>query len=318
MNAVRRRVWLDADPGLDDWLTLLMLAADPGIEWLGTSVVAGNAPLSVTLANTLRIFAFHDLPGPVFAGAAQALAGPSGTAQDVLGSQGMRTTGSALPETTRQAQPQHAVVALAEQLRASASPITLLATGPLTHVAKLVQQHPELLGRIEECLWMGGSTDRGNQTPAAEFNAWADPEATDVVFNAGIPIRMFGLNLCRQVLLTQQHVQQVRQWPGEQAAVLAGYLDAYQRIRSADGSVPMPLYDPVVSAWLACPQAFAFEPARIDVELQGRWSRGMTVCDFKRRDGRPANAQVAVQAQGERVLQCVLGRLHRVLVGPSS
>ena len=49
---------------------------------------------------------------------------------------------------------------------------------------------------------MGGSTERGNHTPTAEFNTFADPEALDVVLCAGVPVRMVGLNLTHQALAT--------------------------------------------------------------------------------------------------------------------
>jgi len=302
-----RPVWLDTDPGFDDWLTMLMLAAHPRLRWLGISVVAGNAPLAVTLANTLRIRHHYGLKVPVYAGCAQPLAGALETAQYVLGAQGMRTTGAALPEVDAVADGDDAVSALREALHRSAEPVTLLAIGPLTNIAHALQAEPGIVSRIAELVLMGGSSDRGNHTPAAEFNIHADPEAADIVFNAvGLKRRMFGLNLCRQVLLERRHVAQVQAWAGPRAAWLAGHLDAYQRIRSADGSVPMPLYDPVVAAWMWQPELFEFQPARVDIELQGRFTRGMTVCDFRVNAQRPANAEVAMTVDGPAVVERVL------------
>lgn len=320
-----RPIWLDTDPGFDDWLTMLMLAADEQVDWIGTSVVAGNAPLPTTLDNALRICHHYGVAAPVFAGCDKPLAGPIETAQRVLGPQGMHTTGDPLPPCpsikrvgsapacTTLAPPNAAVPALLHALRHSPSPVTLIAIGPLTTIATALQCAPDLKPHLHEIVLMGGSTDRGNHTPAAEFNIYADPDAADIVFNAGVPLRMFGLNVCRQVLLTQAEVQQVRHWPGQRAQWLAGYLDAYQRIRSADGSVPMPLYDPVVSAWLAAPDLFEFSPARVDIELTGRFTRGMTVCDFKPDAGRPFNAQVAMLADGPAVVALMLERLRRVV-----
>lgn len=308
-----RPVWLDTDPGLDDWLTMLMLAADPQLHWLGSSVVAGNAPLDLTLANALRIRRHYGLDVPIYAGCAMPLAGRLETAQTVLGAQGMRTLGEPLPPVNDVATGNDGVQALLDALWHSPQAVTVLAIGPLTNLATALQRDPAAASRIAEILLMGGSTERGNHTPAAEFNIYADPEAADVVFNAGVPLRMFGLNLCRQVLIEPSHVQQVRQWPGQRAQWLAGYLDAYQRLRSADGSVPMPLYDPVVSAWLATPALFEFSPARVDIELQGRFTRGMTVCDFKAHAQRPFNALVATHADGPAVLRLVLERLHKAL-----
>jgi len=306
-------VWLDTDPGFDDWLTMLMLAADARVQWLGTSVVAGNAPLDLTLANALAIRQHYGLSAPIFKGCAAPLAGRLETAQNILGAQGMRTRGEPLPPASEPPADGDGVQALLDALHASPQPLTVLAIGPLTNLATALMRDPGAAARIGEIVLMGGSTDRGNHTPAAEFNIFADPEAADVVFNAGVPLRMFGLNLCRQVLIDPSHVQQVRQWPGQRAQWLAGYLDAYQRLRSADGSVPMPLYDPVVTAWLAAPELFEFAPARVDIELQGRFTRGMTVCDFKADPQRPFNAQVAMRADGLAVVRVVLDCLQRAL-----
>lgn len=307
-------VWLDADPGFDDWLTMLMLAAQPRLRWLGLSVVAGNAPLPVTLANALRIRHHYGLEVPVHAGCAQPLAGAQETAERVLGAQGMRTSGAALPEVAARADGDDAVAALLAALRESIAPVTLLAIGPLTNIARALLAEPGITARIAELVLMGGSTERGNHTPAAEFNIYADPEAADIVFNAtGLKRRMFGLNACRQVLLERRHVEQVQAWPGARAAWLAGHLDAYQRIRSADGSVPMPLYDPVVAAWLAQPHLFAFQSARVDIELAGRHTRGMTVCDFRIGGERQANAEVAMTADGPAVIDSVLQAVRRMV-----
>ncbi|MCC6250411.1 MAG: nucleoside hydrolase [Rubrivivax sp.] len=308
-----RPVWLDTDPGLDDWLTMLMLAADPQLQWLGTSVVAGNAPLETTLDNALRIARHYGLDVPVHRGCSMPLAGRPETAQRVLGVQGMRTHGEPLPPAPGASAGDDGVAALLDALRTSARPVTIVAIGPLTNLATALRREPGVVARIDEVLLMGGSTDRGNHTPAAEFNIVADPEAADVVFSAELRLRMFGLNLCRQVGVEAAHVEQVRRWPGRRAAWLAGYLQAYQRLRSADGSVPMPLYDPVVAAWLAAPALFEFSPARVDIELQGRFTRGMTVCDFKADRLRPFNALVAMRADGPAVMQLVLERVHRAL-----
>jgi purine nucleosidase len=312
-EAAPRPVWLDTDPGFDDWLTLLMLAAQPGLRWLGVSVVAGNAPLETTLANALRIRHHYGLCVPVFRGCDRPLAGPLETAQRILGPQGMRTTGEPLPEVSVSPDGDDAVAAFVAALMASPEPVTVLAIGPLTNIARALQAAPAIRDHIGELVLMGGSSDRGNHTPAAEFNIYADPEAADIVFSAGLPLRMFGLNVCRQVLLAREHVEVVRAWPGAQARWLAGHLEAYQRIRSADGSVPMPLYDPVVAVWLAQPDLFTFQPARVDIELQGRFTRGMTVCDFRVGVDRPANAQVAMTADGPAVVEAMLRAAGRVL-----
>jgi purine nucleosidase len=309
-----RSIWLDTDAGFDDWMTMLMLSSHPELRWLGVGVVAGNASLQVALANTLRICHHYRLNVPVFAGCDRPMTAPLETAERVLGAQGMRTTGLHLPDVQVAAEGLNAVAALGNALRNSAVPVTVLAIGPLTNIARTLQAEPALVDRIDELVLMGGSTERGNHTPAAEFNIYVDPEAADFVFNqAGLRRRMFGLNVCRQVLLERAHVQMVQRWPGERARWLAGYLDAYQRIRHSDGAAPMPLYDPVTSAWILRPELFTFQSARVDVELEGRFTRGMTVCDLRAGQNALPNAEIAMSADGPRVVDVVLEAVRKSL-----
>ena len=301
-------IWLDADPGFDDWLAMLLLASQPSLNWAGMSVVAGNAPLGITLDNALRIRALHGWRVPVHAGAERPIAGDQETAQNILGAHGMRTTGLPLPPTDAQANSLDAVGALLAHLR-STQQTTLLAIGPLTNIAWAIRNDRAAFASVSEIILMGGSTERGNHTPAAEFNIFADPQAAHEVFSSGVPIRMFGLNLCRQLNITQTQVAQVRALPSAAAHIVAGYLEGYLQIRSRDGREPMPLYDPVVVLYLIAPDLFEFQAAPVDIELQGRFTRGMTVCDLRNRSGRPANVQVAMHVRSVEALVLLMSRL---------
>ena len=84
-------------------------------------------------------------------------------------------------------------------------------------------------------------------------------------------------------------------------------------IRSSDGSAPMPLYDPVVALYLLQPDLFEFQAAPVDIELQGRYTRGMTVCDLRNRDARVANTQIAMQVRAEQALELLRQRLKAAL-----
>jgi len=316
-----QKIWLDTDPGFDDWLAMLLLSANLDVEWLGVSVVAGNAPLSVTYDNALRIRKHYHLEVPVYAGCEAPLNGAVETAQCILGADGMDTTGEPLPtvdigQVEREQEQQqkrsplpHAVDALIEAVRQHPGEITLMCIAPLTNIATALQRAPDIAAQIKEIILMGGSADQGNHTAAAEFNIYADPEAADIVFNAGVPLRMFGLNLCRQLLVTATEVQQVRALGTLRAKWLAGYFEAYLRIRSPDGSVPMPMYDPAVAIYLRRPELFSFKPARVDIELQGKLTRGMTVCEFRVPRRAAANVEVAMTVDGERAMACMMQEL---------
>ncbi|MEG1114019.1 MAG: nucleoside hydrolase, partial [Janthinobacterium sp.] len=96
MDKSLKKIWLDTDPGFDDWLTMLLLGSNPDIAWLGVSVVAGNAPVDITYDNALRIKAHDGLTVPIYRGCEEPLAGVIETAQRILGDSGMPTTGEIL------------------------------------------------------------------------------------------------------------------------------------------------------------------------------------------------------------------------------
>ena len=298
-----RKIWLDTDPGFDDWLTMLLLAANPELDWLGISVAAGNAPLDVTYDNALRIKTHYELSTPMYRGCALPLSGQPETAQCILGEAGMRTTGTSLPPVAAALQGMHASDALIAAIRQYPGQITLLAIAPLTNVATALLRAPDIAAHLKEIILMGGSADQGNHTAAAEFNIYADPEAADVVFRSGVPLRMFGLNLCRQIMVTKAEVTQIRSIGTPRSDWLAGYLEGYLRIRSDDGAIPMPLYDPVVALYLRWPELFQFQPAHVDIELDGRFTRGMTVCEFRVPKRASANANIAMTTNGALAMQ---------------
>lgn len=306
-------LWLDTDPGFDDWMAWLLMESVPGWRLHGVSVVAGNAPLETTLANALAIQALHGFTTPVHAGCDRPLAQMQVTAQDVLGAAGMTSTGRMLPAAHTSPAPGHGVTALIDAVRAHPGRITLLAVGPLTNVATAFLLAPDLPGLLKSLVIMGGSTVGGNATAAAEFNIYADPEAAAQVFGSGPTVHMFGLNVCKQVPVGDAEVARLRDLPSEEAAVFTDYLDGYVDIARRRGRKAQSLYDPAPVIWLARPDLFELQPARVDIELAGRHTRGMTVCDLRAPALERANARVAMAARGPEALDWALQRLRQRL-----
>jgi purine nucleosidase len=263
-----RDIWLDTDPGFDDWMAWALLEGHPQMNLLGVSVVAGNAPLSQTLANALSIRAFHGWRTPVHAGADRPLAQPGVTAQDVLGSNALATVGRSIPDTAARPDSQQGVQALIDAVLARPGAVTLVAIGPLTNIAQAFTMAPQLPGLLKELVVMGGSIDRGNTTAVAEFNIHADPEAAQIVLGHPDrpPIQLFGLHLCRQVLVGPEHVQHLRALGTELAEVFADHLQAYVDIAARRSATHMAVYDPTPIAWMLAPHLFEMQDARVDVE----------------------------------------------------
>ena len=62
--------------------------------------------------------------------------------------------------------------------------VSVIALGPMTNLAKLIQKDPEAFDQIEELVSMGGSfKSHGNCSPVAEYNYWCDPDAAALVYD---------------------------------------------------------------------------------------------------------------------------------------
>jgi len=307
-----RRIWIDTDPGFDDLAAIVLAAAWPELQMEGVGVVAGNAPLERVLDNTLRLADLIGLATPIYAGCDRPLVRSRETAENVLGAGALGTSGQSLPQTARQPAAGHAVLKLIEAAKQNPGELTLVAIGPLTNVALAMRLEPTLPRLLREIVLMGGSTDRGNHTAAAEFNIYADPEAAAVVFGSGAHITMFGLNLTRQVPLRWRHVELVRGSGSPNAQLWADLMDYYLRIRDRSGQGSMPLHDPVTVAYLIKPELFTLQLAHVSVETSGTYALGATVCEFRIPGRAEPNAQVAIQANGERVMELVVEAFARL------
>ncbi|HBL8930507.1 TPA: nucleoside hydrolase, partial [Enterobacter hormaechei] len=185
---------LDCDPGHDDAIALVLALASPELDVKAITSSAGNQTPDKTLRNVLRMLTLLKRTDiPVAGGAVKPLMRELIIADNVHGESGL--DGPALPEPDFAPQNCTAVELMAKVLRESAEPVTLVATGPQTNVALLLNSHPELHSNIARIVIMGGAMGLGNWTPAAEFNIFVDPEAAEIVFQSGLPIVMAGLDV---------------------------------------------------------------------------------------------------------------------------
>ena len=222
-----RPLIIDCDPGQDDAVALLLaFASAEALDLRGITAVAGNVPLALTESNARRI---RDLAGcpevPVYAGCPRPMVRTPETAEYIHGPTGI--DGADLPEPSRPAEPVHAVDYLVDTLAAAEEPITLATLGPLTNVALAIVKDPSILGNVREIVTMGGAVGLGNVTPAAEFNIHADPHAAHVVFEAGVPLTMIGLDVTHQAIATPERLEAIRALGTAAAAAVCGMLDLY-------------------------------------------------------------------------------------------
>jgi non-specific riboncleoside hydrolase len=118
---------------------------------------------------------------------------------------------------------------------------------------------------------MGGSLGVGNVTSVAEFNVYTDPHAAQILLTSGLSIKMIGLNVTLQALLSKENINKlggINQTGKMLQALFMHYAD------DQDGAKPM--HDVNTLFYLAQPEAFVFEDYAIDVITQGP-ANGATV-----------------------------------------
>jgi len=316
------RIILDCDPGIDDALAIAFAHGHPGIDLVGVTTVAGNVGLAKTTANALAVCEFIGAAGtPVTAGCAGPLLRPALDARQVHGASGLG--GATLPPPAASPAAGHAVDYIIDTVGAAPGEFTLVATGPLTNIALAVRREPRLADWVRQFVIMGGSASRGNVTPAAEYNVWADPEAAAAVFRAGWTVTMLGLDVTLRTGATATVLKRMSELGRLGTELLRPALEQYRSVsepgsrRGLGGSSPLgagpPVHDVCAVAWVAQPELFGLVPARVQVELAGQLTAGMTVTDFDvPREVDSGNAQVAMRIDVDNFWEVTLGAYARV------
>lgn len=301
---------LDCDPGHDEAIALVLALASPELEVKAVTSSAGNQTPDKTLRNVLRMLTLlkrSDIP--VAGGAVKPLMRDLIIADNVHGETGL--DGPALPEPDFAPQNCTAVELMAKVLRESPEPVTLVATGPQTNVALLLNSHPELHAKIARIVIMGGAMGLGNWTPAAEFNIYVDPEAAEIVFQSGIPVVMAGLDVTHRAQIMADDIERFRAINNPVARTVAELLDFFMEYHKTEkwGFQGAPLHDPCTIAWLLKPEIFTTARRWVGVETQGKYTQGMTVVDYYMLSGNEPNTDIMLDIDRQAFVDLLAERL---------
>jgi purine nucleosidase/pyrimidine-specific ribonucleoside hydrolase len=315
---------IDTDPGIDDALAILLALSSPEARIEAVTTVAGNVPVERATVNARRILAVvapEPMP-PVARGAEAPLKRPLVTAGHVHGQDGLGNLerfvdpdGSPrYPEPADAIEMRPAAQVILDTVDRWGSELTLVALGPLTNLAAAAALDPRRLARVGRVVVMGGAVATpGNVTPAAEFNFYVDPEAAAVVLDAGLPIELVPLDVTRRVVLAQAVLtERLRRCATRTARFILDFTlhgFAFGADREGGGIV---LHDPLAMAVALDPSLVSFEPLSVEVECEGKLTRGLSLADRRgipSHRKRAANCRVAVDVDAERVLRLVLERL---------
>ena len=296
------RIIIDCDPGHDDMAAILLAAWHPSIKLEAITAVCGNAPLTHTTNNALRIVDAFGLDVPVYAGAELPLLHRYPFPAEFHGPSGLDSAGEDLPPARSKVQSQHAVDAIIERVEAAPGAITLVVIGPMTNIALALSLRPSLKDKIKQVVFMGGSATEGNVTAAAEFNIWADAEAARIVFRSGVKLVMFGLNVTHQTLMRREdvaHIRAARPGSNPVADIMDFYCGTYYRFAGAD-KPGAPMHDPCAIAYLIDPTIFELSERPGEVLVSADGAYGQTLIDMRPQDPahdtRVKNVAVAMKA----------------------
>lgn len=285
---------IDTDPGVDDFLAITFALRSPEFEVVGLTTVGGNAPLRLATRNALRALeAAHVTDVPVAPGAARPLRGRFRYSPRFHGPTGLP---GRMPVPRARPSAESAVEFLRRQAEEHSGKLNVLALGPLTNLANLIERHPETAGSIQKLVIMGGAVDvRGNTTSDAEFNIWNDAEAADIVFRSGLPTLLIPLDVCDAVTISAEVI-------GEGQSACHRLLRAWfgqDRSRTA-----FELYDPLAAAAAAMPTLVEAERTGLSVVTGAGAERGRVV----RTPSRPS-VQVALRVDSDRARRVIQQRV---------
>lgn len=308
---------MDVDTGVDDAYALMFAARHPNLDLLGVTCVDGNVDVDQVVSNTITVL---DAAGgrdvPVARGAERPLLSEPHYSHVVHGQDGLGDLG--IEQSARRPADVHAVEFLRATIAASARPVVLVTSAPLTNIALLLRTYPRVIDNIERIVTMGGSAGAGNATPTAEFNTWHDPEAAAIVFGCGLPMTMYGLDVYFDLDVPRHRVEQLAS-VGTPVAELASTLLLGQLRRADDpGAEAMTtLGDYGAVAIVADPAGARFEQAPVEVTTAAGLNRGQTIVDLRSyRDNEPADRRVpgnpidiTVEVDGQRYVDLWLSTI---------
>jgi inosine-uridine nucleoside N-ribohydrolase len=308
-----RKLILDVDTGTDDAVAIMLAALHPALDLVACTTVNGNLEVQYCTDNSLRTL---DHVGrsdvPVYEG----LNRPMVRTDFPIARKDRIPTGNHvreldIPPTTRRKQTQNAVEFLIETYRATTDEITLVPVGPLTNIGLAIALDSKIVERIPEIVIMGGAHWTGNVTAAAEFNVWADPEASSLVFNAPFRKRtLVPLDATHKALISQADCARLKGLGSNAGAAAASFIG--RRILAHDDNQPMdiphtaPVHDAVCVAYLIDPSVITVRHLHVGLETMGTLTLGRTVIDTNFRSGQAPNTYVAFDANPSRFMELLL------------
>jgi inosine-uridine nucleoside N-ribohydrolase len=323
--ATPKKVIIDTDPGTDDAIAIMLALTSSELDVRALTVVPGNVEAKQGLENALKLTSLANRCDIAVAGGAQhPLFQKLITAQFWHGANGFANV--ELPPTKCKTDPRFGPDLIIQMIHDNPHQITLLPIGPLTNIALALLKDPSIVPLVKEVIIMGGSISGGNVDAAAEANIYNDPEAAQIVFQAGWPLTMVGLDVGDKTLYSRAQLDELSKTHGplnDFAVQVLTFLLGLEAKYGSGGGTPM--YDPLAIGEAIDSSILTKTAMHVDVETRGDYTRGETVAnrrggnernvlhgdhyEIEGLDSVTANAKVATAVDAEKFFQLLNTRL---------
>lgn len=318
----KRPLIIDTDPGIDDAMMLTVASANRDVFDIRlVTTASGNISQSKANYNAHAFLAYIKEDIEIARGLEQPLFRPLQVAEEIHGAYGFGKVEFPTIEVPQHVKP--AIAAMRETILHSEEKVSIVATGPLTNVAALLLAHPEVKQNIETISWMGGAVKGGNKTAVAEFNAYVDPDAAQIVMQSGVPMSMCGLDVTHKAYVTQEEAKNILAIGTEFAEkaydLVTYYLDVAKPTPFSEPHYAEVLRFHDVSAimFLLYPELFKGTDYYVEMSTEGI-TAGATVVDLYNETGNKPNVHVLHDVDREafvevfmRAVQTISDRLHK-------
>jgi inosine-uridine nucleoside N-ribohydrolase len=306
-------------------MALMLALNSPELDVRAITVVPGNVTAAQGLENALRMVSLANRCDiPTAAGAQHPLFQKLITAEFWHGKNGLANI--ELPPGKCKVDSRFAPDLITQLVHASPHEITLLPVGPLTNIALAIEKDPSIVPLVKEVILMGGSISGGNVNAAAEANIYNDPEAASIVFEAGWPLTMVGLDVGDKTLLSQKYLDQLGQTRGPVNDFIHSVAKYLVDLAAQFGFPGTPMYDPLAVGVAIDSTLAKTADMHVDVETRGEFTRGETVANrhgyiernvlhgdrfvIEGVDRVTANTKVCVDVEADRFLQLFASRIR--------
>lgn len=291
-------VIIDTDPGVDDFIAIMLANSSDKLDIKALTAVAGNQTLERTAKNALDIAEFLGLNTRIAKGAETPLNKALEIADKVHGASGIGPV--VIPSSNKALDKDYAWDVIYQEALKSEGKLHIIAVGPLTNIAIALLKYDDLHKHIERISIMGGSTGVGNVRPYSEFNIYVDPFAADVVFKSGVPVTMVGLNVTMETVLTPDLVNELKSIDSSVNKEVSMLLDHMANTYKRFGYDFVAVHDALTVASVINPDILECKDFYVTVETRKGLNEGRTVVDLDRSHRKKAlNASVAVKGNTE-------------------